>query len=116
MNEVAYPVPVMTQGLIFDIDRVEVLRGPQGTLYGRNTTGGAISLVTKRPTEDLSAGLMTDRGSQDQFRAEGHVSGPLAATVRGRLAVSTEQGGDPGSATATPARAWATPTAAAPAP
>ncbi|WP_433950450.1 TonB-dependent receptor [Brevundimonas bullata] len=93
VNEVAYPVPVMTQGLIFDIDRVEVLRGPQGTLYGRNTTGGAISLVTKRPTEDLSAGLMTEWGSQDQFRAEGHVSGPIAATVRGRLAVSTEQGG-----------------------
>ncbi len=93
VNEVAYPVPVMTQGLIFDIDRVEVLRGPQGTLYGRNTTGGAISLVTKRPTEDLSAGLMTEWGSQDQFHAEGHVSGPLAATVRGRLAVSTEQGG-----------------------
>ncbi|MFC5387816.1 TonB-dependent receptor [Brevundimonas bullata] len=93
VNEVAYPVPVMTQGLIFDIDRVEVLRGPQGTLYGRNTTGGAISLVTRRPTEDLSAGLTTEWGSQDQFRAEGHVSGPLAATVRGRLAVSTEQGG-----------------------
>src|SRR5690606_2128107 len=93
VNEVAYPVPVMTQGLIFAVDRVEVRRGPQGTLYGRNTTGGAISLVTKRPTEDLSAGLMTEWGSQDQVRAEGHVSGPLAATVRGRLAVSTEQGG-----------------------
>lgn len=93
VNEVAYPVPVMTQGLIFDIDRVEVLRGPQGTLYGRNTTGGAISFVTKRPTEDLSAGLITEWGSQDQFRAEGHVSGPLASTVRGRLAISTEQGG-----------------------
>ncbi|WP_447909263.1 TonB-dependent receptor [Brevundimonas bullata] len=93
VNEVAYPVPVMTQGLIFDIDRVEVLRGPQGTLYGRNTTGGAISFVTKRPTEDLSAGLITEWGSQDQFRAEGHVSGPLAPTLRGRLAISTEQGG-----------------------
>ena len=93
VNEVAYPVPVMTQGLIFDIDRVEVLRGPQGTLYGRNTTGGAISFVTKRPTEDLSAGLMTEWGSHDLFRAEGHVSGPLAGGLRGRLAVSTEQGG-----------------------
>jgi len=93
VNEVAYPVPVMTQGLIFDIDRVEVLRGPQGTLYGRNTTGGAISFVTKRPTEELSAGLMTEWGSQDQFRAESYVSGPLASTVRGRLAISTEQGG-----------------------
>ncbi|WEK58636.1 MAG: TonB-dependent receptor [Candidatus Brevundimonas phytovorans] len=93
VNEVAYPVPVMTQGLIFDIDRVEVLRGPQGTLYGRNTTGGAISFVTKRPTDELSAGLMTEWGSYNQFRAEGYVSGPLASTVRGRLALSTEQGG-----------------------
>lgn len=93
VNEVAYPVPVMTQGLIFDIDRVEVLRGPQGTLYGRNTTGGAISFVTKRPTEELAAGLITEWGSQEQFRAEGFVSGPLASTLRGRLAVSTEQGG-----------------------
>lgn len=93
VNEVAYPVPVMTQGLIFDIDRVEVLRGPQGTLYGRNTTGGAISFVTKRPTEELSAGLMTEWGSHELFRAEGNVSGPLAGGLRGRLAVSTEQGG-----------------------
>ncbi|VTO13132.1 TonB-dependent receptor plug domain-containing protein [Brevundimonas vancanneytii] len=93
VNEVAYPVPVMTQGLIFDIDRVEVLRGPQGTLYGRNTTGGAISFVTKRPTEELSAGLMTEWGSHNLFRGEGYVSGPLADTLRGRLAVSTEQGG-----------------------
>ncbi|MNK09589.1 Pesticin receptor precursor [compost metagenome] len=93
VNEVAYPVPVMTQGLIFDIDRVEVLRGPQGTLYGRNTTGGAISFVTKRPTEDLSAGLMTEWGAHNLFRAEGHISGPLASGLRGRLAVSTEQGG-----------------------
>ena len=93
VNEVAYPVPVMTQGLIFDIDRVEVLRGPQGTLYGRNTTGGAISFVTKRPSENLTAGLISEWGSQEQFRAEGFVSGPLASTLRGRLAVSTEQGG-----------------------
>jgi len=93
VNEVAYPVPVMTQGLIFDIDRVEVLRGPQGTLYGRNTTGGAISFVTKRPTEELAAGLMAEWGSHNLFRGEGYVSGPLADTLRGRLAVSTEQGG-----------------------
>ncbi|OYX17494.1 MAG: TonB-dependent receptor, partial [Brevundimonas diminuta] len=93
VNEVAYPVPVMTQGLIFDIDRVEVLRGPQGTLYGRNTTGGAISFVTKRPTEELTAGLMTEWGSHNLFRGEGYVSGPLTDMLRGRLAVSTEQGG-----------------------
>jgi iron complex outermembrane receptor protein len=93
VNEVAYPVPVMTQGLIFDVERVEVLRGPQGTLYGRNTTGGAISFVTKRPTIDPSAGLMAEWGTFEHLKAEGYVSGPLTDTLGARLAVSTEQGG-----------------------
>ncbi len=93
VNEVAYPVPVMTQGLIFDVDRVEVLRGPQGTLYGRNTTGGAISFVTRRPTAEPAAGLIAEWGTHELFRAEGYVSGPLADTLGGRFAISTEQGG-----------------------
>lgn len=93
VNEVAYPVPVMTQGLIFDIDRVEVLRGPQGTLYGRNTTGGAISFVTKRPTAAPAAGLIAEWGSYNHAKVEGFVSGPLSETLGARLAVSTEQGG-----------------------
>ncbi len=93
VNEVAYPVPVMTQGLIFDVERVEILRGPQGTLYGRNTTGGAISFITRRPTETRTAGLMAEWGSHELWRAEGYISGALAEGLRGRLAVSTEQGG-----------------------
>lgn len=93
VNEVAYPVPIMTQGLIFDVERVEVLRGPQGTLYGRNTTGGAINFVTGRPTQELSAALVAEWGADELFRAEGHVAGPIAPTLRGRLAITTEQGG-----------------------
>tara|TARA_R110002167_G_scaffold17426_24_gene66583 strand:+ start:2215 stop:4422 length:2208 start_codon:yes stop_codon:yes gene_type:complete len=93
VNEVAYPVPVMTQGLIFDIDRVEVLRGPQGTLYGRNTTGGAISFVTRRPTAVMSAGIKAEYGTFDALQVEGYVSGPLSDTVRGRIAAMTQQGG-----------------------
>jgi len=93
VNEVAYPVPVMTQGLIFDVDRVEILRGPQGTLYGRNTTGGAISFVTKRPTAAPTAGLTTEWGSFEHLKAEAYVSGPLSDTFGARLALSTEQGG-----------------------
>ena len=93
VNEVAYPVPVMTQGLIFDIDRVEVLRGPQGTLYGRNTTGGAINFVTRRPTAVPAIGVTAEYSRFDALRLEGYVSGPLTDRLQGRLAATTEQGG-----------------------
>ena len=87
VDEVAKPFPIQTQGLLFDLDRVEVLRGPQGTLYGRNTTGGAINFLTARPTERVSAGVDADYGSFGSFRAEGHVSGPIG-TAPGLLLYS----------------------------
>ena len=93
VNEVAFPVPVMTQGLVFDVSRVEVLRGPQGTLYGRNTTGGAINFVTNRPTSELSSGVFAEFGSDDEYKLEGYLSGSFSDTVRGRLAFATQQGG-----------------------
>lgn len=94
INEVAYPVPIMTQGLIYDVQRVEILRGPQGTLYGRNTTGGAVNIITNKPTKELSAGIMGEYARFEHVRAEGYVSGPvLGETVLARLSVATEQGG-----------------------
>jgi outer membrane receptor protein involved in Fe transport len=94
VNEVAYPVPIMTQGLIYDIARVEVLRGPQGTLYGRNTTGGAINFITNKPTQRFSAGVLGEYSRFDHFYGEGYVSGPvLGDKVLARLAVAAEQGG-----------------------
>jgi outer membrane receptor protein involved in Fe transport len=93
VDEVAYPVPAATQGVLYDIDRVEVLRGPQGTLYGRNTTGGAINFITRRPTDQLSAGVTAEYGRFDSLKAEGFISGPIGQTLKGRLSAVTEQGG-----------------------
>ena len=64
-----------------DLERVEVLRGPQGTLYGRNATGGAINLVTKRPGDELGAGLNIGYGSYGRRSAEGWVEGPVVSDM-----------------------------------
>ena len=93
VDDVAYPVPIMTQGVLFDVARVEVLRGPQGTLYGRNTTGGAISFVTNKPTSTTTAGIDAEYGRFGTARIEGYVSGPITDTLKIRLSGVTEQGG-----------------------
>ena len=93
LDGVAFALPIQTQGQLFDIDRVEVLRGPQGTLYGRNTTGGEINFISNRPTADPHAGFSLEYGSHNELNAEGFVSGSIAEGLTGRLAVATEQGG-----------------------
>ena len=76
---------------MLDIERVEVLRGPQGTLYGRNVPGGAINIISKRPTEELEGFLEVTGGEYDLWGAKAAISGPLSDTVLGRLAISTRQ-------------------------
>jgi outer membrane receptor protein involved in Fe transport len=93
LDGVAFALPIQTQGQLFDIDRVEVLRGPQGTLYGRNTTGGEINFISNRPTADTHAGFSLEYGSHNEVNAEGFVSGAIADGLTGRLSVATEQGG-----------------------
>ncbi len=67
---------------IYDVERIEILRGPQGTLYGRNTVGGAIKYVTRRLDDELSGSLKATYGSYDQTDLVGTVSAPLGDSFR----------------------------------
>ncbi len=71
---------------VFDLARVEVLRGPQGTLFGRNATGGAIQFVSNRPTKEIEGYTTATVGSYGQFIFEGALSGPLSDHVQARIA------------------------------
>lgn len=75
----------------FDIDRIEVLRGPQGTLYGRNATGGLVHFVSRKPTEEFEASLDITAGEYGQIGYTGVISGSLTDTTLGRLAVYHNQ-------------------------
>lgn len=74
---------------ILDADRVEVLKGPQGTLYGRNTIAGAINIVTRAPTPAFEANVEATAGNYGQYAVQGVISGPLNDAVRVRLAART---------------------------
>nr|WP_241263201.1 TonB-dependent receptor [Parahaliea mediterranea] len=94
VDEVAYPYPILNAGPMFDLERVEVLKGPQGTLFGRNTTAGLINLVTRKPTDAFEAMVSAEVGNDATYNFEGMVSGPLTEGIQGRLAVRREDSND----------------------
>ncbi len=80
--------PAMAYANFLDVDRVEVLRGPQGTLYGRNAVGGAINIITRDPGNMLEARARIAAGDYDTRRVEAMVSGPIArGKVMGSIAL-----------------------------
>jgi iron complex outermembrane receptor protein len=83
---------------VFDIDRVEILKGPQGTLFGRNATGGLVQYISRKPNfervegfADFTYGIFDSDASADQFRFEGAVGGPLSQSFAGRAAIMYDQ-------------------------
>ena len=93
-DQISMPYPIMTSGLQMDVARVEVLKGPQGTLYGRNSTGGAVNYIANRPTDEFEASIRAEYGSFETLDMTGVVSGALSDKLRGRLAFRTVQSGE----------------------
>ncbi|MDX1733334.1 MAG: TonB-dependent receptor [Halioglobus sp.] len=75
---------------IMDVERVEVLKGPQGTLYGRNTIGGAINIITRRPGEEMEGRIKVAAGNDGFYEVGGSISGPIVEdALAGRLSLAT---------------------------
>ncbi|HEX7856760.1 MAG TPA: TonB-dependent receptor [Sphingobium sp.] len=94
VDQTPLPFSPMSRGATLDLERVEVLKGPQGTLFGQNSTGGAINYIAAKPTDHLAAGFDLTAGRFDQVDVEGFVSGPVTDTLKVRVAVRREYRGD----------------------
>lgn len=85
-NGVYLATPTTFRGLYYDLDRVEILKGPQGTLYGRNATAGAINIIAKRPNFEFGGNVGVDVGNYGHFDFNGALNIPLGDTVALRVA------------------------------
>jgi outer membrane receptor protein involved in Fe transport len=92
VDEAPLPYPAMTRLAAFDLARVEVLKGPQGTLFGQNATGGAVNYIAAGPTAVPQAGADLSFGRFNRLQVGGFVSGPLGKGLTGRLALQGRWG------------------------
>ena len=92
INGVYIGRPQAVASSFFDVERLEVVRGPQGTLYGRNATGGAINIISRAPTEELSGYINMSMGNYNSVTMDAALSGSLVEDrVLGRIAVKTDR-------------------------
>jgi iron complex outermembrane recepter protein len=94
LDQAPLPLSVMSKLTMFDLQRVEALKGPQGTLFGNNATGGAINFVAAKPTRDFDAGSDVSFSRFHTVDLGGFVSGPLTQNLQARLAFKVVEAGD----------------------
>jgi len=85
-NSMPVKNPRLYETEFFDVQRVEVLRGPQGTLYGRNATGGAVNVIARKPEKEFEGNVELEAGNYSALKAKGVVNIPLGETVAARFA------------------------------
>jgi len=93
LDEAPLPFSILTRGATLDLERVEVLKGPQGTLFGQNATGGAINYIAAKPTDYFETGVDLSYARFDEAIIGGFVSGPISDTLKARFSIRSEQGG-----------------------
>ncbi len=87
LDEVYLSSPASQTFQAFDLERIEILKGPQGTLYGRNTSGGAINFISAKPTDEFTGNIHAEYGAFGTYQLEGAVGGQLADGLDGRIAI-----------------------------
>ena len=92
IDQVPLPLPILASRTVFDLERVEVLNGPQGTLFGNNATGGAINFIAAKPTREFDAGAEIGYARFNTFSGSAYISGPVSDTLRVRFAVDGANG------------------------
>jgi iron complex outermembrane receptor protein len=92
VDQVPLQFPVLTTQAGLDLERVEVIKGPQGILFGQNSTGGAINYVAAKPTEAFHAGASVSVGRFNRIEGTGYLSGKIAEDLTARLSFKVENG------------------------